>query len=268
MGASRDFYPRSPCGERPGKSNKHTEQNYISIHALLAESDPLQLKPPIKSHDFYPRSPCGERPSTHQKKPSKLAFLSTLSLRRATAQRFSTLHNILISIHALLAESDIDSSRAASFQHHFYPRSPCGERPLSQSSAKSTPEISIHALLAESDNPPSVTPAASRNFYPRSPCGERLVHALKLANAVLFLSTLSLRRATAGAIGQLQCILDFYPRSPCGERHSNFTQKKHPLTISIHALLAESDRFYPFETLIILAFLSTLSLRRATSQRR
>ena len=37
----------------------------------------------------------------------------------------------------------------------------------------------------------------SVNFYPRSPCGERLVDALKLANAMLFLSTLSLRRATA-----------------------------------------------------------------------
>ena len=35
----------------------------ISIHALLAESD---LKPQQQSgqqHDFYPRSPCGERPS-------------------------------------------------------------------------------------------------------------------------------------------------------------------------------------------------------------
>ena len=57
----------------------------------------------------------------------------------------------------------------------------------------------------------------------------------------LFLSTLSLRRATNDAING--CNPDF---------------------ISIHALLAESDRIYPFKTLIILAFLSTLSLRRAT----
>ena len=34
------------------------------------------------------------------------------------------------------------------------------------------------------------------HFYPRSPCGERLVDALELADAMLFLSTLSLRRAT------------------------------------------------------------------------
>ena len=38
-----------------------------------------------------------------------------------------------------------------------------------------------------------------------------------------------------------------------------------PVKISIHALLAESDGFNPFKTLIILTFLSTLSLRRATS---
>ena len=36
------------------------------------------------------------------------------------------------------------------------------------------------------------------------------------------------------------------------------------INISIHALLAESDVLNPLETLIILIFLSTLSLRRAT----
>ena len=57
---------------------------------------------------------------------------------------------------------------------------------------------------------------------------------------------------------------NFYPRSPCGERHSNFTQKKHPLTISIHALLAESDANSQQEKNNGHEFLSTLSLRRAT----
>ena len=37
---------------------------------------------------------------------SRITFLSTLSLRRATTHDFTALHNILISIHALLAESD------------------------------------------------------------------------------------------------------------------------------------------------------------------
>ena len=34
-----NFYPRSPCGERPGKSTTLTRIAWISIHALLAESD-------------------------------------------------------------------------------------------------------------------------------------------------------------------------------------------------------------------------------------
>ena len=57
-------------------------------------------------------------------------------------------------------------------------------------------DISIHALLAESDRTKKLSIPVPAYFYPRSPCGERLVDALKLANFVLFLSTLSLRRAT------------------------------------------------------------------------
>ena len=56
-------------------------------------------------------------------------FLSTLSLRRATAWSASKLAGMSISIHALLAESD----RNADCNYH-------SARP-----------ISIHALLAESD---------------------------------------------------------------------------------------------------------------------
>ena len=79
---------------------------------------------------------------------------------------------------------------------HFYPRSPCGERPLQFYAAGATTHISIHALLAESDDLLSL-------FCP-------LPH--------IFLSTLSLRRATVGF---------------CSAGGFGF--------ISIHALLAESD---------------------------
>ena len=34
-----DFYPRSPCGERPDVSVVEYKKAKISIHALLAESD-------------------------------------------------------------------------------------------------------------------------------------------------------------------------------------------------------------------------------------
>ena len=56
-----------------------------------------------------------------------------------------------ISIHALLAESDLEQS--ASYNAYL--------------------EISIHALLAESDSMDSVRGVSLLHFYPRSPCGER-----------------------------------------------------------------------------------------------
>ena len=55
-------------------------------------------------------------------------FLSTLSLRRATAADISTRREANISIHALLAESDWALTGGLSYDRYFYPRSPCGER--------------------------------------------------------------------------------------------------------------------------------------------
>ena len=79
-----------------------------------------------------------------------------------------------------------------------------------------------------------------------------------------FLSTLSLRRATALSCFLVGCINNFYPRSPCGERPS----KRYPVilgrAISIHALLAESDHETTPCKVAETQFLSTLSLRRAT----
>ena len=170
----------------------------ISIHALLAESDKivwsrLYFKSLISIHALLAESDIvkGFLFFRHKK------FLSTLSLRRATARRALGFVDPDISIHALLAESD-HSAHPETRQHD---------------------AISIHALLAESDQTQSLKIPALRNFYPRSPCGERQssieevskyvvisIHAL-LAESDLgrveavqrtskFLSTLSLRRAT------------------------------------------------------------------------
>ena len=81
---------------------------------------------------------------------------------------------IAISIHALLAESDDSMMRKLEDMIHFYPRSPCGERPLQYSQTCGAVRISIHALLAESDDALSV----------------------RVWIVLPFLSTLSLRRAT------------------------------------------------------------------------
>ncbi len=147
---------------------------------------------------------------------------------------------------------------------YFYPRSPCGERLNSQS----------HELH-------------NTNFYPRSPCGERQVVYYKILYHLLFLSTLSLRRATLIASPSSLAFLflstlslrratylintyhrifgeDFYPRSPCGERRFVRCRFWVLSNISIHALLAESDAV-PLESYFLHSlFLSTLSLRRAT----
>ena len=195
----------------------------ISIHALLAESDAPEGADIGHKMNFYPRSPCGER---HLNLPSRpidknisihallaesdaytmttticiASFLSTLSLRRATQNR----------------------PRPSAGINEFYPRSPCGERPVGVFLCYLDNIISIHALLAESDGGSGV------GSWPR----------------VIFLSTLSLRRATVDEVPYQRQIYHFYPRSPCGER-----------------------LFNPLKAFIILTFLSTLSLRRATLSR-
>ena len=130
-------------------------------------------------------------------------------------------------------------------------------------------------------------PYSHYNFYPRSPCGERLLNPFKTLIILIFLSTLSLRRATTAEWPACTAAGNFYPRSPCGERHSALVKLLLISSISIHALLAESDRTKAHYAVVhvisihaLLAesdaeivsrssmscqFLSTLSLRRATN---
>ena len=64
-----------------------------------------------------------------------------------------------ISIHALLAESDLFLRSGRMTRRYFYPRSPCGERHSDPVTDKAWALISIHALLAESD--PAMTHGAT-----------------------------------------------------------------------------------------------------------
>ena len=148
-----------------------------------------------------------------------MLFLSTLSLRRATYQYVS---------------SDF-------WGRYFYPRSPCGERRHPKMLSRPRNTISIHALLAESDKPMDVPQyqilisihALLAESDHSTPDNGRMrdaisIHALlaesdgksnKLAGLKLvFLSTLSLRRATFSAGRESDTEENFYPRSPCGER--------------------------------------------------
>ena len=191
------FYPRSPCGERRICACMCTtwriflstlslrratlrpyllgDHHHISIHALLAESDyryvdnihmygpflsTLSLRratlfpprTPLLPRNFYPRSPCGERPGFIMVDDPSIA---------------------LISIHALLAESDRIAAQTVPAQTPISIHALLAESDFLLFRYRTTQKISIHALLAESDAPAECNPCNQAHFYPRSPCGER-----------------------------------------------------------------------------------------------
>ena len=107
VGVSPYFYPRSPCGERQGHSEGTVSNiKFLSTLSLRRATTAARLCQEAPLVYFYPRSPCGERLCKEYICSRLLQFLSTLSLRRATQQRGCFTSQLLISIHALLAESD------------------------------------------------------------------------------------------------------------------------------------------------------------------
>ena len=146
---------------------------------------------------FYPRSPCGERPPCQS--PS--------------------LRGVHISIHALLAESDVWPVKTCIMSKPFL----------------STLSLRRATSASRSHNGPQA------NFYPRSPCGERRVSQWTATWNLSFLSTLSLRRATVGvAQGADTGHISIHALLAESDR---FAISAHCFDsgISIHALLAESD---------------------------
>ena len=169
-----------------------------------------------------------------------------------------------ISIHALLAESDTIFAVRPYDAPIFLSTLSLRRATLMWYQCNTVVKISIHALLAESDLP---------KFLPGLGC-QISIHAL-----------LAESDASRG-ITPKGCKY-FYPRSPCGERRLRAYQRYfaadisiHALLaesdlldwdaigytpkISIHALLAESDHRRALARRLFYKFLSTLSLRRAT----
>ena len=213
------FYPRSPCGERltmtiitctvskflstlslrrATRSNQSIISQANDFYPRSPCGERLRLVTEVKSicHNFYPRSPCGERPGR-----CRCWVLSDI-----------------ISIHALLAESDIRNAEAVSKYMTFLSTLSLRRATTWARGSRVTYVISIHALLAESDNSGTqadpeksisihalLAESDKKNkkpltirlyFYPRSPCGERQPAERHANNQQEFLSTLSLRRAT------------------------------------------------------------------------
>ena len=192
----------------------------ISTCALLVESDGGGRKTWRYIMEF--QSTLSSRRATVRGSMRTLEFTrfqSTLSSRRATVGPKNALQTLVISIHALLTESDLlppwwlysgsyfnprspcgerppKLCSVSSTANYFNPRSPCGERPGRDPSRGCRGGISIHALLAESDCGGLQRVPANRDFNPRSPCGERRL------------------QAQAGGVHHPH----FNPRSPCGER--------------------------------------------------
>ena len=156
---------------------------------------PDRSRAPVRL-DFYPRSPCGERRALDGSIAEHIVFLSTLSLRRATQQAWDKQANFIflstlslrratryhlkpsnrkgISIHALLAESDLFHGKMNVMEHLFLSTLSLRRATQLESGRGRIIGISIHALLAESDELLGVPAPVPRRF----------------------LSTLSLRRAT------------------------------------------------------------------------
>ena len=223
-----------------------------------------------------------------------IPFLSTLSLRRATCPKASAAPPLMQFLSTLsLRRATTRPCMRRTVEPDFYPRSPCGERHYFCKDHYAAVSISIHALLAESDHPARHSTIPCGNFYPRSPCGERpswasmfalttyiSIHALLAESDFTllwdnntygtFLSTLSLRRATGHGDAVRHRERHFYPRSPCGERPAKHTNLTSGISISIHALLAESDPSIstpkPGNVISIHALLAESDARRASRQ--
>ena len=122
-------------------------------------------------------------------------FQSTLPLRGATTEVIADRVELIISIHAPLAGSDLPIATLTFSGSNFNPRSPCGERPT-------TWEAYVLPRQFQSTLP----------LRGATPCKKP-----DLDN-ILFQSTLPLRGATLLGDPLCQWTSYFNPRSPCGER--------------------------------------------------
>ena len=191
----------------------------------------------------------------------------------------------IISTHASLAGRDVVDTPWSVTRQHFYPRVPCGTRPLALVQGLALALISTHASLAGRDNMSALSTGININFYPRVPCGTRLQCGIRV-NACSnfyprvpcgtrqlfvrhtpyqdqFLPTRPLRDATDVPIAAVAYRAHFYPRVPCGTRPLLQAYCKHffrflptrPLRDATTIILHQIQQF---------RFLPTRPLRDAT----
>ena len=169
-----------------------------------------------------------------------ILFLSTLSLRRATGFHKINCQLMVISIHALLAESDVSLMLYDTSSLIFLSTLSLRRATTAKANKGKEREISIHALLAESDLYLGRQNPKHAEFLSTLSLRRATITIITICIALRFLSTLSLRRATGppcvtlfnGKISIHALLAEsdsqqpdgttrttyFYPRSPCGER--------------------------------------------------
>ena len=240
MGFWPCFNPRTPCGVR----------QYVLVYHFQTFAG------------FNPRTPCGVRPHHGQSRDAFLGFQSTHSLRSATQLILLDVKSLNVSIHALLAECDLNEAVIKYFVDGFNPRTPCGVRQTS--SSRSTTIVlfqSTHSLRSATfvkiwDCPSTMFQSthslrsATMDLSTAVDGGNVSIHAL--------LAECDSTGATPGTIDN-----SFNPRTPCGVRRRFLPggggvpvfQSTHSLRsatagavkmvdfiqVSIHALLAECD---------------------------
>ncbi len=170
----RNFNPRSPCGERPGRSPGGIPgREDFNPRSPCGERREAGARA-SRGFNFNPRSPCGERHEDGTQHNAFEEFQSTLPVRGATDSRLGRDGGHKISIHAPRAGSD------------GIPRS-C-----------SPPDSRFQSTLPVrgATMTPTPRPSTPKNFNPRSPCGERLTIQYIGNGRDAFQSTLPVRGAT------------------------------------------------------------------------
>ena len=218
---------------------------------------------------FNPRSPCGERPGKQLILYGDVKFQPTLPLRGATPARAAGRGPLAVSTHAPLAGSDGPGMRRRCGPACFNPRSPCGERPSTMASSKTSrlfqPTLPLRGATRsrrrfgsyQSFQPTLPLRGATATgtlpvsgffwFQPTLPLRGATSRCALPPSTSMFQPTLPLRGATWACRRRGRASAGFNPRSPCGERRAVRGAAESGISVSTHAPLAGSDsiRFGP-----------------------
>ena len=199
-----NFYPRSPCGERHTPIKAYNIiRGFLSTLSLRRATYQGQAGFAGYLH-FYPRSPCGERLMLVQSFGDNRHFYPRSPCGERLLPSWELYQMLRISIHALLAESDLRTFMRRSTATEFLSTLSLRRATSDKLSLSGTQTFLSTLSLRRATVVMEATKVENQYFYPRSPCGERHLRGTTATSREIFLSTLSLRRAT---ISTILCLL-------------------------------------------------------------